>query len=575
MSKPSTAVTATDAATLIDATFAELAEGELQWARTPLSRRRAMLADMRRLVGAHAQEWVSAAARIKRLPLDSPLLGEEWLSGPYPLAAALGVLEDTLATLEAGKSPADGLRFGQANGQTTIQVLPLSSLDALLLNGFSAEVWLRPGVDRTSAVARAGLAQRAPQKTHGIGVVLGAGNIMSIAPLDVLYELLAHNRVVVLKLNPLTDPLLEVFAKIFEPFIRLGAVRILTGGAEVGSALVEHPQASHVHMTGSAATHDAIVWGTGAEALERRAAGTPKLNKPISSELGGVSPTIILPGTWSRADLVFQAQHVATQRLHNGGYNCVAAQAVVISAQWPQKQEFLTELRRALDDAPVRDDYYPGSAGRVQDACASHPQAEPHGSDGTRLLVTNLSPTKGEALLTTEYFAPVLGVVELEASGGAFATLAAETVNEQFAGTLGVNIIAHPDTMKAMGADFEKLVASLRYGTIAINAWTAVGFLTPGATWGGFPGHTVEDIQSGIGVVHNALLLDATERTVVRGPFRPAPRSILHGELTLTPKPPWYVNNKTADVIGERLTRFAVDPRWSRVPAILSAALRG
>lgn len=575
MSKPSPVVPTSATATMIDSIFSELAQGEQRWSNTSLSQRRAMLAEMRRLVGVHAEEWVGAAARIKRLPLDSPLVGEEWLSGPYPLATAIGVLENTLTALEAGKSPVEGLTFGTANGQTTVQVLPLSTLDALLLNGFSAEVWLRPGVDKAATIAHAGLAQHDPHTTHGIGVVLGAGNIMSIAPLDVLYELLAHNRVVALKLNPLTDPLLEVFNKIFAPFISLGAVRILTGGADVGSALVEHAQASHVHMTGSAVTHDAIVWGTGVEATERRAAGTPKLDKPITSELGGVSPTIIVPGKWSRADLVFQAQHVATQRLHNGGYNCIAAQAVVISSEWGQKQEFLAELRRALDSAPARDDYYPGSANRIHQASQSHPQAERHGADGKRLLVTNLSADKPEPLLKTEYFAPVLGVVELDASGEAFAVLAAKTVNEEFAGTLGVNIIAHPDTIKTLGPAFDRLVASLRYGTIAINAWTAVGFLTPTATWGGFPGHTIDEVQSGIGVVHNALLLDDAERTVVRGPFRPAPRSLIHGELTLTPKPPWYVNNKTAAITGERLTAFAADPRWSRVPAILAAALRG
>ncbi len=43
-------------------------------------------------------------------------------------------------------------------------------------------------------------------------------------------------------------------------------------------------------------------------------------------------------------------------------------------------------------------------------------------------------------------------------------------------------------------------------------------------SWGGFPGTTLEDAQSGIGVVHNALLLDSPERTLVHGPFRAAPR---------------------------------------------------
>ncbi|OOK71959.1 putative aldehyde dehydrogenase domain protein [Mycobacterium kansasii] len=43
-------------------------------------------------------------------------------------------------------------------------------------------------------------------------------------------------------------------------------------------------------MTGSAATYDAIVWGSDAEAATRKANNTPLLDKPISAELGGLSP---------------------------------------------------------------------------------------------------------------------------------------------------------------------------------------------------------------------------------------------------------------------------------------------
>ena len=87
--------------------------------------------------------------------------------------------------------------------------------------------------------------------------------------------------------------------------------------------------------------------------------------------------------------------------------------------------------------------------------------------------------------------------------------------------------------------------------------------------------HRLDNIQSGRGVVHNALLLDRTERTVVHGPFRPSPRSILHGEWSISPKPPWFVDNKTAATTGRRLSRFAARPRWRALPAIFASALRG
>src|SRR4029079_2405337 len=130
----------------------------------------------------------------------------------------------------------------------------------------------------------------------------------SIPPLDVLYELYANNRVVALKLNPVTDPLLPVLRKAFSRLVAAGFLRILSGGADVGQYLVRHRLVDHVHMTGSAVTHDAIVFGDGERGAAREAAvrdGTagPLLDREITSELGGVSPVIVVPGRWTKADL--------------------------------------------------------------------------------------------------------------------------------------------------------------------------------------------------------------------------------------------------------------------------------
>lgn len=559
----------------VDVALSDLAVGEKKWAALPLRGRRELLDKVRELTLRHSAEWVDAAVEIKGLDPSSQLVGEEWISGPYAFAASLRVLSGTLDALDHGKSPLEHAKFGTAGERVTVKVLPTGIFDTLLLNGFSAEVWLQPGVTAVAAKANAGLAQLDPATTNGIGMVLGAGNITSIAPLDVLYELIAHNRVVALKLNPIHDRLLPVFTKVFAPLIELGVVRVLTGGADVGGYLADHDLVEHVHMTGSIATHDAIVWGTGTEATERKQAGTPKLSKPITSELGGVAPAIVLPGTWSRADLEFQAQHLATQRLHNGGYNCIAAQGVIISSEWPQKKPFLDALRKAVANAPSRCAYYPGSDQRVARAGSSYPHAERLGPVNERLLVTGIDPAAHEALLVDEYFAPVLGVMEIPGTGVDFTRAAAKLANEAFAGTLGANVIAHPATITELGRDFDALIEELHYGTVAINTWTGLGFLTPTASWGGFPGATLDNVQSGIGVVHNAWLVDRPERTVLRGPFRPAPRSLLHGEWTISPKPPWFVDNKTAATTGRLLAGFAADPRWRRLPRIFASAIRG
>ena len=85
--------------------------------------------------------------------------------------------------------------------------------------------------------------------------------------------------------------------------------------------------------------------------------------------------------------------------------------------------------------------------------------------------------------------------------------------------------------MAALSPALDEAVSELRYGTIALNAWIGVDYLTATATasWDTFPRHTPDDVESGIGVVHNALLLDEPERTVARSPFHPAHQALLHG----------------------------------------------
>jgi len=478
----------------------------------------------------------------------------------------LAVLRSTVLARAQGLSPLAGRRLGRAPGKRlTVPVLPNTAAEALLLHGFHARVWLRPGVTADQARKRAGLGQLRPTERGGVGVVLGAGNISSIGPLDTLYELFAHNRVSILKLNPTFATLLPVYLAALAPLIDAGVLRIVNGGADVGGYLVQHASIGHVHITGSAASHDAIVFG----GADRSA---PVLSKPISSELGGVAPIIVLPGRWSERDLRFQAEHVATQRLHNGGYNCIAGQVLVLSADWPQKVAFLEAVASALAAAPERPAWYPGSDERMRAARISYPDARE--LRGGRLLAEARTSTSRKDMLTTEYFAPVLGVVELPGTGQNFLDAAVDAANRDFVGTLGVNILGLPTTIRGLGTGFEQAVARLRYGTIAINAWTGVGFLTAAAPWGAFPGHTLDNVQSGIGVVHNALLLDDVERTVVRGPFRPFPRSITRGEWALLPKPPWFVSARSAAVTARRLTEFVAQPSVTKLLGILAAAFR-
>ncbi|EKT76341.1 aldehyde dehydrogenase, partial [Rhodococcus opacus M213] len=141
----------------VDRALDELSTGEKTRASLPLSARRALLERVRDLTAAHAEEWVAAATAIKELDPSSPLVGEEWISGPYAFAGGAATLAHSLASLETGTSPIAAATFGSApGGRTTVRVLPLGIFDRLLLNGFSADVWLQPGTDVERAKQTAG-----------------------------------------------------------------------------------------------------------------------------------------------------------------------------------------------------------------------------------------------------------------------------------------------------------------------------------------------------------------------------------------------------------------------------------
>jgi hypothetical protein len=559
--------------TPLDADLATLRAAAGEWAAMPLAGKRRLLEAVRAATAAAADEWVRVCCEGKGIATGTAAAGEEWTSGPYALLVNVAALIRLLKGLEAGADPL--ARLGARTlpgGQVALRVFPSVPEDRLVL-GYRAEVWLRPGV--TLDQARAGVARRLrdPGRAGRVALVLGAGNISSIPPLDALAKLYQDNAVALIKLNPVNAYLEPVLNQALAPLVERGFVRVTGGGADVGSYLAHHPEVDTVHITGNAASHDALVFGPGEEGARRKRARRPLLTKPVTSELGGVGPVVVVGGRWSDAAVAAQAGNVATQRLHNSGFNCIASQIVVLPRSWPQADRFVGHLRRALRAAPDRRAWYPGAADRQRAAVAAHPGAELLGGDPEvpRTLLADLDPGDAdEPAFRTEYFGPVLGVTRLPGDGAAeFLDNAAAFCNQRLQGDLGAGVIAAPRTLRELGPRFEAGIARLRYGTVAVNCWVGPIFGMPRATWGAFPVHDVHDVGSGVGIVHNALLLDPdqVERTVGRGPFRP------------WPKPLWSVTNRTARVTGEQMTRFAAEASWGRalprVVAAIASSLRG
>ncbi len=222
---------------------------------------------------------VRAACELKGIPFDSPLAAEEWLAGPMAIVLNMRQLKGTLEDIQEHGEPtlAPSRLRTRSDGQVVVDVFPLELVDRVLFAGVRAEVRLDPALSRTDALARIGEIYRGERSAGGVALVLGAGNVSSIGPMDVLYKLFVENQVCILKMNPVNEVLGPHVETGFKAAIDAGYLQIVYGGAEVGAHLVQHPDVSEVHITGSAEVHDIIVWGTGKAAAKRRKAGTPLL----------------------------------------------------------------------------------------------------------------------------------------------------------------------------------------------------------------------------------------------------------------------------------------------------------
>ncbi|MDV4143596.1 aldehyde dehydrogenase family protein [Shimia sp. FJ5] len=562
----------------LDAALAELDRAKTDWAQCSISDRLRLLRAVKDGVMSVAADWAETSAREKGLDPETPIAGEDWIIGPYATMEGLNAYIRTLRDMP-GKGFFSRLTMrGLPNGQTAVQVMPTSARDKLLLPGVRAEVWMRPGETPDTIRAKAARLYETPEteREGAVALVLGAGNVSSITPLDVLYKLLVENQVVILKMNPVNDDLTPFFETAMKPLIDKGALRIVRGGADVGRYLCDHPLVEELHITGSDKTHDAIVWGMGEEGAKNRAAGTPKNTKRFSSELGCVSPTLVVPGPWSAADVAYQAESIASMKLHNSGHNCIACQTLVMPEGWDKGAALLDAVKSVLATSR-RPAWYPGTEDRIAQYAAHLDTVEKveRGSNAPPVVLGTLGDDDHNH--RAEVFGPALGIKELPAPDTeTYLRAAIAYANDELWGTLGANILIHPTTLRQIGQRrFEDIIAELRYGTIAINGWCGFGFFIATAPWGAFPGHTPEDIQSGTGVVHNAFMLEETERTVVRMPWAPFPRGFFSRELSLMPRPPFFITNKNQRRIGKALTRFQHRPSLRDLPKLLREVMRG
>ncbi len=554
----------------LDAAVLTVASSVDRWAATGPGARAALLERVRHDLAAAAPAWLEAACEHKGLDPRGVDGGEELVAGVGVVARHVDQLRRTLVELDRHGAPRlPGPMRHVPGGRVAVGVVPRSALDRVLFARQRGEVWMPPGVTFEDVAAGLAPAYRDPSAHRGVTCVLGAGNVASLVPNDALHHLFVEGRTVVVKANPVNDYLVDHWERALKALLDEGVLRIVRGGAAEGEHLVRHSLVDAVHVTGSAATYEAIVFGAGEEGRRRKAAGVRVLSKPVSAELGNVSPVIVVPGRWSRAELEYQAAHVASMLVNNAGFNCLTPRMLVTWRHWPQRGAFLNELECVLSGIPLRRAYYPGAHERHQRFLAHHPDAHVLGRGDDDCLgwtvVRDVDPrAHDDVACTVEAFCGLTAETALDAAtADHFVDVAVEYCNEVLWGTLSATVLAHPDELRdpLIGARIAAAVADLRYGSIGLNLWHAWSFVYATTTWGAYPGHVPTDIQSGTGVVGNALMLERPQKSVVTGPFR------------MVPAPPTLPTARGAAKVQRRFVDVALDPSARRVAALLGAAL--
>lgn len=552
----------TDQRTL-DECLTRLVAGQRRLAAMSIRQRIELLDQCLAGVAAAAPEWVEAACQAKGIPAGSPSRAEEVLAGPVAVLRQVQLCRRTLCEIERFGKPRLPRRLNRKqDGRIGIRVTPCRGLfDPAVFVGFRATAWMQPDVTVENLNDHVAAAFDHPSDP-GVSVVLGAGNVSGIPAADALTKLCDESRSVLLKMNPVNEYLGPVFERAFRPLIENDLLRIAYGGADVAAAAIHDDRASDIHITGSNQTFDAIVWGAPGPERERRIAeDDPILKKPIGSELGSVTPWVIVPGRYSRTQLKAQAASVVASLINNAGFNCVATRAIVTCKQWPQREEFLQLVEGLLARVPQRIAYYPGAVERYEQFSGRTAEAsrallkESHagvagsasstaadgstvfvaGTDGTDrtlpwTLLRNVDPKSDIPLFHSEVFASIAAEVPIDASSPEdFLTTATDFCNERLWGTLACTLSVPRDVRgnRVVSRVLDESIDRLRYGVVSLNQWAGLAFALMSPPWGGHPSVTARDIQSGTGWVHNSLMLSGVEKTVLETP------------LVVLPKPVW------------------------------------
>ena len=551
---------------------AQLREATKEFADMSIKRRIELAESMQRGYVRIAERSVEAGCKAKGIALNSPAEAEEWATGPWGAIRQLRLICESLRAIQNKGNTPIGKVSRTVMGNLAVNVFPNNAIDGMLFKDVTVDVYMQPHVTEKTLESTRGSFYKKPDHQGKVVLVLGAGNIAAIGVMDVLTKMFNEGKVCLLKMNPVNAYLGPYIEEAFKEAIDHHYFAVIYGGAEVGRHLVYHPGIDEAHLTGSDKTYDQIVWGPpGPEQMDRRQHKEPLLKKTITSELGNISPVIIVPGPYTEKEIQFQAEAVAAAMTMNASFFCNAVKMMVMPQGWAGSGNFMRAIQQVCASIEPRLAYYPGAEDRWQALIQGRKNVIHIGKPKSGALpwtfITELDvQNANEILFHEEPFCSVLSEVQVGSQNPVeFLEKAVDFVNNRLWGTLNATLIVHPTSLKdpLIKAAFEQAIAKLKYGTVAVNTFPGVAFVYASPPWGAYPIGTPDNIQSGNGFVHNTSMLEGIEKAVIRAP------------LTVFPKPAFLPSHRTAQTVIRRIVAMEEKASWAKVPGIVWAAMQG
>ncbi|TNC48487.1 aldehyde dehydrogenase family protein [Rubellimicrobium rubrum] len=290
-----------------------------------------------------------------------------------------------------------------------------------------------------------GRVERVPLGRVGI---IGPWNYPIQLTLLPLVAALAGGNRVLLKPSEWTPRTSELLGRIIEGALPPDLVRVVKGGAEVASAVTELPL-DGLFFTGSTETGRRVL------------AAAARNLVPVTLELGGKSPAILLPDL----DLDEAARSLMAGKLFSAGQTCVAPDyALVPRARMTEVREALARATRALYPDPDGSDYAAilrapdrDRLHRLLDGESALPLMDPMPGAPRMGAWAVLDPDPDSPLMREEIFGPILPLIPYDDVADA----------ERF-----VNARPCPLALYVLGRDraaCEGVVARVRSGGALVN----------------------------------------------------------------------------------------------------------